>query len=408
SGKYVLDDKENTKGIEYAKTDGFNFYLYVTDKNNKVISTYPGSKPYFFSWEEWDIPTYSKRLKPIYYELKDYFKVLNPLPATDTEKIESTSSFRITDYYNNKSAALSLVFNDAGFTQISNALPVVTKYYFRISFGITEKIWNQNTSNYSDEGSFSIRRFGINEIKDMLGYKHEFSLYFPQNQNPSDLQAVDRLKKELEQKTKRKVRSGFWQQITQQIQHPDLLFGVNLNPSNNINKPGSIVFRNLSSYRMTNEFPKQYQLDSILKQGNGSWMIFSYYNFFKADSKEQKLINSSAYSNTYSVTPYIFERQARLFRNSDYWIAPVSLVGKYLVEKENSRIISSQFGNMIFLTVQNNLDNSIYQHPLTVEFTSEAGKIKVTGSAYDGIYHNRNGKLYLNVYPNREVKIEIL
>jgi hypothetical protein len=409
SGNYVLDDKDKTGGIEYAKTDGFTIYGYLTDQNDKLVKTLTKNKAFTYNWEGWEIPNYTKRLKPIYYLLKEYFAVLNPKAAENvSEQLEE--SFRITDFYNNKVGAISLLFNDAGFTQITEALPIVSKYYFQISFGIRETNWNQNISNFADEGSFSIKRFGISEIKDLISYKHEVSMFFPsatERNSFSNIQ-IDRLKFDLEQQTRRKVRSYYFQHGNQVEAHHDLPFGVKLNAINQNNIVSKTDFQNLKAYRMTHQFPKQFELDSIIKSGAGSWMIFSYYHFFKKDSKEYRFIESGKYANTYSVSPYIFERQARLFRNSDYWMATVSNVGKYLTEKKYSTITSSSYGNMVFLTLVNQLDKQVYNQPLTIEITSAAQRLKVTGSMNDGIFQNRNGKIYIHVKPNQEVKIEKL
>ena len=110
----------------------------------------------------------------------------------------------------------------------------------------------------------------------------------------------------------------------------------------------------------------------------------------------------------FSVTPDAFEKQLRLIRNSDYWIAPEKNVFKYIKEKENSKIKITKYADLIFLNVVNTLDKDIYDQPLTIEFSTSVKKIKVTGSADDGIYNNREEKIYLNVFPGKEVTIEIL
>jgi hypothetical protein len=95
-------------------------------------------------------------------------------------------------------------------------------------------------------------------------------------------------------------------------------------------------------------------------------------------------------------------------RNSNYWIASESSVYKYLRERKESSVQTERFKNMIFLKINNRLDQEIYDQPLTIEFKSNAQFIRLEGSESDGTYTNRDGSFLFNVMPNKEVTIEIV
>jgi len=117
SNRFVLDDKPESSEIDYSQTDGFNIYLFVTDKNKKLLKQYPQDDPYFFTWEEWKIPEYTKRLKPVYYAFKEYFKELDiEIDQAGPDKTADIE-FELADFYNNKTGAISLSFDNAGFSQ---------------------------------------------------------------------------------------------------------------------------------------------------------------------------------------------------------------------------------------------------------------------------------------------------
>lgn len=59
--KYIMDDIYKHEDFVHIKTDGFMFGL--NDSEFK-----------FYSWDEWDLPTYHERLKESYFILKDFFK----------------------------------------------------------------------------------------------------------------------------------------------------------------------------------------------------------------------------------------------------------------------------------------------------------------------------------------------
>lgn len=70
STKMIMDDFYKD-GIKPMKADGLNLQAVLIKNQEKIYS-----EEYFYSWKEWDKPTYNERLKPSYYILKDAFKEL--------------------------------------------------------------------------------------------------------------------------------------------------------------------------------------------------------------------------------------------------------------------------------------------------------------------------------------------
>ncbi len=421
SGRHVLDDKEGTPDIEYFQTDGFNIYMFVTDKKDNIITETSFPNPYFYSWETWNQPDYQARLKEIYFSLKDYFQNLKPPESVEYSDFLTQEMFSICNYYENRKGAISLSFDDAGFTQFQFALPELNKYFLKASFGIMDSWLQESPALFADEGSFKIKRLGINEVKEMLAGGHEISIHGLLHNNSDIDSGADNMseylkdaKIRLEQRLNTKLRTilfphaDFDKSFISAIENSGLLFGRSGLDNWGSNQYGNINNNYLKSILITKNFPDQHQLDSIIKQGRGKWTIFSYHHFFPANSNEYKLSESGRYNNSFSIVPDAFKKQIRLIRNSGYWIAPVSAIGKYISEKENSEIRTTRYSNLIFLTIINKLDGNIYDQPLTIEFLTPARKVRISGSTTDGVYDNRNGIIYFNAMPNKEVTIEII
>ncbi|MBI9037338.1 MAG: polysaccharide deacetylase family protein [Bacteroidales bacterium] len=424
SGRYVLDDKQGTPDIEYTKTEGFNIYLFVSNKNDKIINNLSITEPYFYSWETWDQPEYQARLKEVYFSLKDYFQNLNPPESGEDTHFITQEKFSICNFYENRKGAISLSLDDAGFTQFQFALPELNKYYLKASFGITDNWLHEMPTLFADEGGFKIKRLGINEVNEMIAGGHEISLHGLLHNNydinsgiSNSSEYLKNSKIRLEQRLDTKLRtihfphSDFSNSFISAIENSGLLFGRSGLENIGSNQIGNINYNYLKSILITKKFPDQHQLDSIIRQGRDKWTIFSYHHFFPINSNEYneyKLSENDKYSNCYSIIPDDFKKQIRLIRNSGYWIAPISTIGKYITEKESSEIRTSRYSNLIFLTVINKLDGNIYDQPLTIEFLTKAKKVRVSGSDSDGVYDNRNGNIYFNALPNKEVTIEII
>jgi len=419
SSRSVLDDVKGTPDIEYTETPGFNIFYFITDKKDKVLNDQSGSDPYFHSWETWEMPEYTQRIKPIYDTLTTLFSKLK-IPAKNSVKEKQvTDKFTICKYYDNKEGAISISFDDADYSQYEYALPVLGKYALKANFGIVSSWLNETPSIIAEEGSFAIKRLGIPQVSDIIYEGHEISFHGNFHSKYDDLSlaeisaAFKEAKKNLEKLLNVSVQviqypySHSTEKIIKAAQNAGFLFGrtgegtKTTNEGNDFMKLNSVVFLNSQN-------PTIDGLDSIINIGKNSWTILLYHHLFPAVSKEYKLYNAHNVTNTYTVTPIDFVKQIRLVRNSGYWISTISSIGKYIKERENAVIKTSKHEKSIFLRVESSLDSDVYNQALTIQFETSNKKFKITNCAADGIYNARGSKLFFNVYPNQDVTIEIL
>ena len=387
SHRYVLDDNPGTKEIEASTTDGFRVYLFVTSKDDKILRQIPADKPYFFTWDEWSKPVFAERAKPLYDTLQNYFKTLHN--RKDTTINVSKESFAIADFFGNKKGAISISFDNAGFSQYRFAFPELVKYNLTASFGVVKNLLDINP-NYTkfNEGK-KIKRLGLLQLNEMLKYGNEIALQSISGDFDYKNTGIPSLK------------TGI---IT--LHNPDVVSLNKLRQSSFIfrKKTGidsilSINFDNIH-YNLVNTSITEFELDSLLKVFQGQWSILQYYHIKRFDKSDTTFTAGNRFFIDYEK----FQRQIRIARNTDYWIATESSVFKYLKEKSNSKIDTKKYGNSIYLNIYNNLKS--YRQVLTVLYKTNAKTVKITGAATDGYFTNRTGVIQFDVYPNKEVKIE--
>lgn len=392
--RFVLDDKKGTSEIDYSKTDAFNLYFFITDKKNNVIKQYPERKPFSYNWEEWDVPVYKARLKPVYYSLQNYFKKLKPVSNINSQKLEK-ETFAITDFYDNKKGAISVSFDNAGFSQYEYALPVLQKYQMKATFSMISEMANDSPELYDIDEGIKIKRLSLNEIKDITNLGHEIALQtLDNNFTAFDAYANNKSNKEIN------------------VLHLHNSTSLTTVPRNIVfarKEQNKSVFKNefsSISYYIANKHFGQVDLDNVLKLNKNKWTILSYHHLYN-DSTQINNVSKNILDQ-YFVKLSQFERQIRLIRNSGYWVATESDVFKYLKEKQSSKIETSRYENLIFLKVKNSLDKYIFDKDMTIIFYTKAKIIKISGSATDGIYTNRTGNIIFNVFPGKEVTLEII
>jgi len=410
SGRSVLDNVSGTNEIEYSETDGFNIYFFVTDKEDNIISGYNFDNPYFFTWDKWEELKYKTRLKPVYYELQKIFENIEPIIHFEESSDDEKELFKICQYFNNKKGAVSISFKESCYSQFENALPVLSKYSLNATFGVVNDWLTYNPSQIAREGEFGIKRMGVVQLKELINHGHTIAIQSLPNSFTglninSIIQEFKSQKLYIQQKTGSKVSTVFVPEIanfsvSQLREKTGLLFGIGATANSNNQAKSYTIYNNGN--------PTINMLDSLLNINRGEWIILQYSHIFRANSKENRLILNQGLETIFSVDQEIFEKQIRLIRNSGYWIAPVSTIGKYIIEKQNSTVSINEYKNLVFLNVINDLNTIEYNQPLTIEYLTNHNKIKVINSASDGIYNARNGRIYFNVYPNREVTIEVL
>jgi len=393
--KMVLDDKADTRSIEVSKTEGFNIYLFVTDKDDNLLSQFPDDEAFYYTWDDWSKPVYTSRLKPVYDTLQEYFATLKPKIYIIVDNKLTKESFEITDFFMDKEAAVSLSFDNAGYSQYEYALPLLAKYGLNATFSVMPDLQGEISNTIDIDEGTKIKRMGFKHYREIINYGNELALQTKSKSLNSNDVLITGLNRRANVLHAHKVDSKL-KKIPQ-----SLLFIRNTICSSK----SQLLYKNVP-YKVFNTDVSLSELDSTLKVNKSQWNIFAYHHIFK-DSMEIKNINNEILEK-YFISYDDFRKQIRLIRNSDYWIANESSVFKYLTEKEHSKIEVNKYNNLVFLKIKNNLDPFVFNQALTIRYKTNAKIIRVSGSAADGIYTNRTGSILLNIYPNKEVSIEII
>ena len=392
SHHYVLDDKAGTKSIEASQTDGFKIYMFVTDKQNHVLKQFPANEPYNFTWEEWQMPKYSERKKPLYDTLQKYFSHLSPKKIIQNP--HPKEKFEIANYYQDKQGAISITFDNLGYSQYAYGYPLLNKYQLQADFSIVDAMQNTPNKTEMDEG-IKIKRMGLAQVKEILTKGNELAL---QSRKPI-VTAADLLNKALGKE----------------------LSVVHLKPKQEVRLNGKHIFVrkhgsnkavqtdytcNRVPYSIIPTHISTRKLDSLLHLNKDKWNVLVYHHIYK-DTLETHHIDKEILKHYY--LPFDeFRKQIRLARNTGYWIGTESEVYKYLYEKAHSKIETKTIDNIILLKVVNRLNPSDFNQKLSVKYYTGAKSIKVYGDDFDKIYENKTGYIVFDVLPNRTVRIEIL
>jgi peptidoglycan/xylan/chitin deacetylase (PgdA/CDA1 family) len=395
--RFVLDDKPGTRAIEYTSTDAFKIYAFITDKITNEVTRFPGNGPYSYTWETWEDPLYTQRLKPIYYILRDYFKDITIETVQHSSSIPREESFRITDYYNRKSGAISISFDNASFSQYEIAMPALAKYGFKSSFGVIPEWIDNSPRIIESEYDGLLKRLSVKEVKEIAN-EHSIAIQLLPGDKMDDNDLF-----RFSEKLGTEIQSMHAESSAFSGQASRALVFSRISPRE---KPVQKVFSDVE-YLIAGSWFSQPELHSLIDARKGKWTIFVYHHFFD-DVAEISHKPGKANTVALSTRKDLFELQLRLYRNSNYWIAPETEVFKYLKEKMVSQIRTERYQDMIFLKVVNNLDPEKFDAPLTVEYSSAAKIIRLKGSESDGTYTNKDGTFLFNVMPNKEVIIEII
>jgi hypothetical protein len=395
--RFVLDDKEGTKDIEYAKTDAFKIYVFLTDKHDVISAQYPDDGAFSCTWDEWEMPEYTARLKPLYYTLQGYFKNLDVKNQDVAEEAVLTESFSIAEYFDDKDGAISISFDNASYSQYQYALPVLKKYGFRAGFGIIPELLEGTPGNYEIEDDANIKRLSIKEIQEMA-IDHDVAIQALPGMTIDDGMVVS-----LKEKSGVHILSMHWNKEAYNATAPRSVIFIRNRSSEGILK----TKYNDIAYSVVQTGFSQTDLDSILRSHEQLWMIMVYDHLYANPAEIPHKLSKDRAGKLFTHNSD-FEKQVRLYRNSNYWVSAESDVFKYIKERKESSIQTDRFKNMIFLKVINRLDPEVYDQPLTLEYKSNARIIRLEGSESDGTYMNRNGSFLFNALPNKEVIIEII
>ncbi len=415
SSRNVLDDKQSTGDVESSETDGFHIYSYITDKKDENVKEIPDDKDDFFQWEKWETPQYTTRFKNTYFMFKDLFPTLDIKESDSVKNI--VPGFKISEWYRNKNGAITISLDDGMMTQYEEGAPVLDKYGIKATYAIVTHWTQENPSSSSEKGIFSIEKFGWKQAKDLLIRGNEIASHNYFHVKMDTMSVNEAMKEMTESKlvTEKNLDTSIYTFVFPYSSTRNDLFALpskagyifartgeeNINESENINPLKLTTFAIYSE-----DVPNLSEINAYIQKAQNKWLILNYHNIFPYDSKEMNLMRYHNVTATYSVTPAMFDKQIRLVRNSDRWVAPISTIGRYIMERGNSKLEITDHGDKIFLNIVNKLDEYTYNLPLTVEFTTKWKIVKITNSAEDGIYNPRNNKIYINLIPNNEIVIE--
>ena len=417
SSLQVLDDIAGTPEIETSTTEGFHIFSFITDKNNNIISTIPeNKKAFYYVWKGWNEPKYETRLKEQYFVLKNLFSELYPKRKTKKKKVQN--GFKITKWYQNKPAAVSITFDDGSYGQYEYAFPILQKYKLKADFGIVGEWTAEEPKITAEKGSFGIKRMGWKQIRELHNTGNEISSHGSKHEKIDPAKSYTEIVSEL-RKYKNLIQENIGdsvftihypysftrQKIFDAVREAGFLFG-RIGDSGSPNTSADNLLKLGSKIILNNNDPNPKQFYEWIEDARGNWLVLMYHHIFPKNSKAMKLFEYHNVYNRYSVTPENFEKQVRLLRNSDYWIATTSEVGKYLTEKENVKLKYNFTNDSCLLILESALDRNIYDQPLTIEFTTNWKVVKITHSAKDGIYNARNGKIYFPAFINKKIILE--
>ncbi len=416
SSLQVLDDKQGTAEIETTTIKKFKIFSFVTGKNNKIVYTIPkNGKNFSYVWKGWETPKYETRLKKQYWVLKNVFENLHPKKEIKSKKIKDF--FKITKWAENKSGAISVTFDDGDFNQFKYAFPILTKYKLHADFGIVGSWTAEKPQITTEKGGFGIKRMGWEEIRTLHNAGNEISShgYFHEKidvRKPEEkiIHELRRNKKLIQKNIKDSIFTIHYpysftrDKIIECTKKSGFLFG-RLGDGNKKNTDRNL-FRINSKVILNENNPTPNQFFNWIKNAKNNWLVLMYHHIFPKDSKPVHLFEYYKVTNRYSVTPKEFDNQMRLLRNSDYWIATTSEVGKYITEREKSKLNFTLGENSHIVEIKSNLNTKIYNQPLTIEFDTNWKIIKITNSKNDGIYNSRNGKIFFPAELNKKIIIE--
>lgn len=322
---------------------------------------------------------------------------------------------QITPWYQNKPGAVSISFDDASYTQYTSAYPVLEKYNIKGTFSVVGEWVDEQPAYTAEEGFFEIKRMGWQQLLELFDHGHELAAHGYNHQKydkqlpvPDLVLEMKKIKTLIESRTNSKVytlnypysyASG---NIPEAAREAGYLFGRT--GLDTINPPSPDNRYLLASKAVLNEDqPDSSEFRDWINQSKGNWLILMYHHLFPMESKEMDIIRSHQVEYSYSLPPEEFEHQIEALVAAGYWIAPIGEIGRYIDERDHTEVKTITLKKKIYIYTVNNLDNSIYNLPLTLEIEIPWKKVKIEGSLHDGIVKTQNNKLFISVLPESQL-----
>ncbi|NQU34842.1 MAG: polysaccharide deacetylase family protein [Bacteroidetes bacterium] len=323
----------------------------------------------------------------------------------------------ICEWYNNKAGAVSISFDDAGYSQFEYAYPIMQKYGIKGTFSLVGE-WTNDVPSYSSETDmFQIKKMCWDNIVELHKNGHEIAAhgyrhikYGREDHKDSLILQMLQIKNLIESKTNAEVYTMHYPysytstKIINATKEAGYLFGRTAGDSNNLSTPSNFFL--LASVPILNSTqPSMKDIDTYVENAKGRWLILMYHHFFTDQSKEMTIMRHHKVTNTYSVLPELFDQQMEILHKSDCWIAPIAHVGKYTHERNNTGISTKYCGKSITVSTQTSLNTKVYDHALSIKIEIPWSKVKIEGSSSDGTYVVQNNTLIFNTMPGSTVKI---
>lgn len=324
---------------------------------------------------------------------------------------------RFTTWYQNKAGAISLSFDDAGYSQYEFAYPLLEKYGFKGTFSIVGEWVAEEPTGFAETGYFEIKRMGWKQLLELHDHGHELSAHGMLHQRYDKFLPVAELTGQMSE-IKTLIESRINDRVYT-IHYPysyasgnipvaageaGYLFGRTGLDTINSSSPGTMEMYLLSSQAILNDdLPDSVKFAHWLKQTENKWLILMYHHFFTPDSKEMSIMKYHDVEYSYSISPAKFEKQLEAMAVSGYWVATIREVGKYITQRDHNEILLAIRKKKIKIDVGSSLDKTVYNQPMTIEIEIPWEKVKVEGSLNDGIFENRGNRIFIDVLPSRQI-----
>lgn len=328
-------------------------------------------------------------------------------------------SAEITTWYQDKVGAVSISFDDASYTQYEYAYPVLEKYKLKATFSLVGE-WTHDKPTYSAEPDiFLIKKMGWQQIKELHQNGHEIAAHGYKHQKYGK-----RLPKIILTQQMRQIKNLIESKINAPVYTLHYPYSFTSDSIIAAAEESGFLFgrtegkENVNQYKLNNKYllvsqailndttPNENEFAQWIKQANGNWLILMYHHLFPQGSKEMNIMKNHNVKNTFSLYPDTFEKQIKTVAASGYWVAPIAVVGKYIVEREHTKIEMRMFCNTIKIKTFTTVDTTIYNQALTVKVKLPWTKISVEGSENDGDYKVKNSELLIDILPGKTIKIK--
>ena len=333
-------------------------------------------------------------------------------------KFQNNYSVIVCKWKGDKTGAISVSFDDASYVQYQYAVPILEEMGFKASFGVVG-VWTHENPSYSAEpGIFEINKMGWNEIRELHrkgneicahGYKHE---RYNQDANIDSLVFQMKKIKTLIEKnigdeciTLHYPYSHTSDKITNAAKKAGFLFARSGEEEINSSSPNNMQLL-VSKAIYNNDTPNHEEIKSILDETKGKWLILMYHHLFPDDSKEMNILRYHKIKNTYSLLPSTFKSQMQLINNYNYWVAPISTIGKYIEERDNLNIETHRFLNKIDIKTNTSLDTSIFNEKITLKIELPWEKVEVTKDKMTHFQNIKNGNFLIDIIPGESLMIK--